>query len=179
MTRRLPETLDLGDDALRLRPWSTDDVDDLTRIWQDRELQLRFDVEAPVTRDAVSAYVDGVHARWRDGLQISLAIVVEGALVGGCDLDHLDTDHPDHPDLGYWLASDARGRGHATRAARLLLDWGAAALGVTEVCIEVEPDNAASIAVAQRLGFTLRVGDQRRDGTRVLVVYEVTMTRGS
>ena len=169
MTRRLPETLDLGDDALRLRPWSTDDVDDLTRIWQDRELQLRFDVEAPVTRDAVSAYVDGVHARWRDGLQISLAIVVEGALVGGCDLDHLDTDRPD---LGYWLAPDARGRGDATRAGKLILELAEDQLGCSSVCLEVEADNARSIAVAERLGFTRARGAERVHDGRPLLVYE-------
>lgn len=155
-----------------LRRWRPTDVDALTSIWQDDELQRRFGVEPPVTTESTAAYIDGVAARWRDGLQLSLAVTVDEALAGGCDLDHLDTNQPD---LGYWLASDARGRGYAMRATRLLLDWAAATLGMTEACIEVEPDNAPSIAVAERLGFTPRLGVQRRDGTRVLVVYGVTI----
>jgi RimJ/RimL family protein N-acetyltransferase len=174
VTRRLPDTLELGDDALRLRPWSADDVDDLTRIWQDRELQLRFDVDSPVTRGAVSAYVDGVRARWQDGLQVSLAVVVDGALVGGCDLDHLDTDRPD---LGYWLAPDARGHGDATRAGALLLAWAEHQLGCSRVCLEVEADNAPSIAVAARLGFVRAHGVERTVDDRRLRVYQLTISR--
>jgi RimJ/RimL family protein N-acetyltransferase len=165
-----PEDLELTDGVLILRRWSAADIDDLTTIWQDDELQRRFGVEPPVTTGSITAYIEGVAARWRDGVQVSLAVTVDGTLVGGCDLDHLDTEQPD---LGYWLASDARGRGHATRAARLLLDWAAAGLGVTEVRIEVEPDNRASIAVGERLGFTPRA-TRRHDGTRVFVVYGLT-----
>jgi RimJ/RimL family protein N-acetyltransferase len=170
----LPANLELTDGVIRLRPWSTDVVDDLTRIWQDRELQQRFDVEAPVTREAVSAYVDGVRARWRDDVQISLAIVAGRALVGGCDLDHLDTDRPD---LGYWLAPDARGQGYATRAGALLLAWAEAQLGCSTVCLEVEADNAPSIAVAERLGFVRAHGVERTVDDRRLRVYQLSISR--
>jgi RimJ/RimL family protein N-acetyltransferase len=119
----------------------------------------------------VSAYVDGVRARWRDGLQVSLAVVVDGALVGGCDLDHLDAERPD---LGYWIAAVARGHGYATRAARLLLDWASTSLDLGVVDVEVEHDNAASIAVAARLGFTRVAGAERTDGARRLAVWRWT-----
>ncbi len=38
--------------------------------------------------------------------------------------------------------------------------------------MEIEPDNHASIGVADRLGFTRMDGVERRDGDRVLSVYE-------
>jgi len=169
---RLPEELELTDGVVTLRRWSEADIDDLTTIWQDDELQRRFGVEPPVTTGSITAYIDGVVARWCDGLQVSLAVTADGALVGGCDLDRLDTARPD---LGYWTAAAARRQGHTTRAARLLLDWAAATLVVTEACLEVEPDNAASIAVAEHLGFVRAQGVERTDGARSMQVYELTI----
>jgi RimJ/RimL family protein N-acetyltransferase len=164
----LPDSLDLGDDVVRLRPWHADDVRDLTTIWQDDELQRRFGVEPPVTAESVSAYVQGVAARWRAGLQMSLAVRAGDALVGGCDLDHLDAARPD---LGYWVAAWARGQGYARRAGTVLLGWASESLDAEEVQIEVEPDNAASIAVAMRLGFAKLSDVERADGPRRLAVY--------
>lgn len=171
--RRLPDDLELSDDVVRLRRWRETDVEALTEIWQDPELQRRFGVEAPVTRDATAAYVRGLSERWRDQLQVSLAISANEALVGGCDLDHLTT----RPDLGYWLAPSARGNGYATRAATLLLAWAGTELAVADVVLEIEPDNAASIAVASRLGFTLMVDAEREDGAPRLAVYALAIIR--
>ena len=168
MRAALPPDLELTDGLVALRRWSPGDVDDLTEIWQDPELQRRFGVAPPVTGESIATYVDGVARRWRDGVQVSLAIVVDDTLVGGCDLDHLDGDQPD---LGYWLAPSARGRGFATRASTLLLDWAHAALDLDDLSVEIEPDNAASIAVAERLGFTRMSGVETADGTRRLILY--------
>jgi RimJ/RimL family protein N-acetyltransferase len=167
--RRLPGNPALTDGVVTLRRWSPDDVAALTEAWQDPELQRRFGVDPPVTTEACAAYVEGVAARWDDRRQVSLAIVAGGDLVGGCDLDHLDTEHPD---LGYWLAAGARGHGYATRGARLLLDWAGSELAITDVCIEVELDNAASIAIAARLGFAPAPGVERTDGARRFARYE-------
>jgi RimJ/RimL family protein N-acetyltransferase len=61
--------------------------------------------------------------------------------------------------LGYWIVPAARGAGLATAAARLLTQWGFDELGLEQIELLVEPGNAASIAVAERLGA-------RRDGVR-------------
>lgn len=168
---RLPDALDLGDEVVRLRPWRRDDVDELTAIWQDAELRRRFGVDEPVTTESIRAYVEGVNARWRDGAQLSLAVLADATLVGGCDLDHLDAEPPDLPDLGYWIAAPARGNGYAMRAAQLLLECAALDLDLAEISLEVEPDNRASIAVAERLGFTRLAGVERSEGARRLAVY--------
>ena len=165
----LPEHLELADDTVTLRPWTLDDVPTLTAIWQDEELQRRFAVPPPVTHASTKGYVRGVTGAWRDGVQLSLAIEADGAVVGGCDIDELPGDTPQ---LGYWLAAESRGHGYATRAASLLAAWAHDALGVRRLEMEIEPDNHASIAVAGRLGFTRMGGVERRDGDRLLAVYE-------
>lgn len=54
---------------------------------------------------------------------------------------------------GYWLAANARGRGVATRALRLLCSYAFAELGVARIELWIEPENTASQAVAERVGF--------------------------
>ena len=55
-------------------------------------------------------------------------------------------------ELGYHVLVPWRGRGLATEGAQGLCDW-ALGKGVHQVCAHVEPANAASIAVLERLGF--------------------------
>ncbi len=172
MTQRiLPDDLRLADDLVTLRRWTPADVPVLTEIWQDAELQRRFAVTPPVTDASTTGYVAGVTGAWRDGVQLSLAIEADGAVVGGTDLDELDGDVPQ---VGYWLAATARGNGYATRAAALLVAWAHDVFAEPRMEMEIEPDNAASIRVADRLGFTRVEGVQRRDGDRVLEVYALS-----
>ena len=56
--------------------------------------------------------------------------------------------------IGYWLAADSTGRGFATAAALALIGV-AGTFDATEVWAGIRPSNAASIAVVQRLGFSL------------------------
>jgi len=68
-------------------------------------------------------------------------------------------------EIGYGLVPDARGRGVATEAARALLAL-TDAVGV-RVRASVQPDNAASIRVLAKCGFTeLRGGNE--DGELVM-----------
>ena len=56
-------------------------------------------------------------------------------------------------DVGYWLASWARGRGVATRALRLLCAWAFDSLDLARIQLHTLPDNDASQRVAERAGF--------------------------
>lgn len=56
------------------------------------------------------------------------------------------------PEVGWALLRSAWGKGYATEAAAAAIDWAFDTLGWTEVIHCIEPKNAASIAVAQRLG---------------------------
>ena len=69
-------------------------------------------------------------------------------------------DWPEH-ELGYALARPFWGKGHATEAARAALAWAHRELGPPSLVSYIDPDNAASIRVAERLGA-------RRDGTIAL-----------
>ncbi|MBV9353989.1 MAG: GNAT family N-acetyltransferase, partial [Chloroflexi bacterium] len=57
-------------------------------------------------------------------------------------------------EVGYFLAREARGQGHAVRAVRLVCAWGFDALGLERIDLLVATGNAPSQRVAERAGFT-------------------------
>jgi RimJ/RimL family protein N-acetyltransferase len=59
----------------------------------------------------------------------------------------------DNVQLGYWVKREARGRGIATRALRLLSEWAFAELGAYRLQLLAEPGNVASQRVAEKAGF--------------------------
>jgi RimJ/RimL family protein N-acetyltransferase len=123
----------LHDGVVALRPWHDDDVP-LMDEWGD------------------AGWLE--QAR-REGRTLPLAIVDagSGALLGSCDLRRPEPDDPERSEIGYLLLPEARGRGAATRAMRLLVAWAFRELGMRRVQALVHPDNAASAAVLERLGF--------------------------
>jgi RimJ/RimL family protein N-acetyltransferase len=78
-------------------------------------------------------------------------------------------------ELGYWLVPEARGRGLALAAVRLMIDSVVPALGLRSVVLDIEDDNVPSIRLAERLGAErrspTRVKVDRTGTPRTLVVY--------
>lgn len=66
-------------------------------------------------------------------------------------------------ELGWMLYPDHEGQGLATEAATTLRDWAFGTLPLNSLVSYVDPANAASAALAQRLGATLDSGAARRD----------------
>jgi RimJ/RimL family protein N-acetyltransferase len=57
------------------------------------------------------------------------------------------------PELGWALASSAHGKGYATEAVRAAVAWGDSRFGATRTVCMIDPENLASIRVAQKCGF--------------------------
>ncbi len=81
---------------------------------------------------------------------MSLGIELAGELVGV--VFHIRPDMVNKQvEVGYWLATWARGRGAVTRAVRAVCDFTFRELGFNRINVRVAPGNAASLAVAERL----------------------------
>jgi RimJ/RimL family protein N-acetyltransferase len=74
-----------------------------------------------------------------------------GAFLGRSGLRHWP--ELDEVEVGWSLMAAARGRGLATEAGRFWLDWGFRELDDPYFTANIDPDNTASIAVAERLGM--------------------------
>ncbi len=76
-------------------------------------------------------------------------------------------------EIGYWIRSDATGRGIATEAASAMLALGFGPLGMHRITLRIAVGNIASERIAEKLGFTregvlrevIKVGDQWMDHT--------------
>ena len=67
-------------------------------------------------------------------------------------------------ELGWTLSRRVWGKGYATEAARLALDWGFETLAGDQIISAINPANMASIRVAERLGMR-HVRDDQLNGT--------------
>jgi RimJ/RimL family protein N-acetyltransferase len=106
------------------------------------------------TPETATAAIEAWQAQWAAGGPRRAFAVRElpgHALAGGCEL-RLEGDG--RAALSYWTFPAFRGRGFASRAVRLVTAWAFDRLEVARVELLVEPDNAASLAVARRAGFT-------------------------
>lgn len=67
------------------------------------------------------------------------------------------------PEAGWMFAGDAQGQGYATESMMAALHWADAALGSDQIVAIIDPENAASIRVAEKCGFALHEPATYRD----------------
>ena len=157
----------LHDDGLLLRERRIEDADALVAACQDPEIPRWTRVPSPYTREHALEHIATTAAEAEAGEAVGLlAFDDAGTLLGSFSIMDLHAA-PRYGEIGYWLAAAARGRGVATRAVRLLTDWGHGTLGLEQIEIIVHEDNLASHGVPVRAGYErlpglhplLRVGE--------------------
>jgi RimJ/RimL family protein N-acetyltransferase len=91
----------------------------------------------------------GVPGQW---LQILIEVRETGRVIGDLGF-RVDGEFPYTAEIGYRLGTADRGHGYATEAASGLLDYAFGVLRLHRVIAYVDCDNAASIALLERLHF--------------------------
>ncbi len=146
----------LVDGATALRPWRDSDLHAIVAACQDPEIARWTRVPWPYGESDARRYLlqrfDAIHC----GTSAPFAIVRAGAdsvLLGSISL--MAPEWSDRrAEVGYWLAREARGHGHATRAVRLICHWGFESLGLERIDLLAASANGASQRVAERARFT-------------------------
>jgi RimJ/RimL family protein N-acetyltransferase len=143
----------LRDGDLVLRPKGPDDIDAVTAACQDPEIPRWTFVPSPYTRADAEAFFARSAEEQAAGKTVHLlAVDAQDRLLGSFSLMELDLE-PGYGEIGYWVAAEARGRGIATRAVRLLADWARDQLSLTRIDVLPHKDNASSRRVAEKAGF--------------------------
>jgi [ribosomal protein S5]-alanine N-acetyltransferase len=93
-----------------------------------------------------AAYADG------SGLRLGIELRATGDLIGNASL-HRFVDGSRRCELGYALARTHWGAGYVSEALRALLGYGFSTLDLNRVEADVDPRNAASARVLEKLGF--------------------------
>jgi RimJ/RimL family protein N-acetyltransferase len=121
---------------------------------EDDELAMRFGwFPQRSTLDGVRASIARWQQEWASGgptRAFAVRLAASGELVGGCEL-RMGEDGT--ASMSYWTFAAHRRRGLATRAIRLAGGYAFGALGLSQIELEIEPDNRASRGVARRVGF--------------------------
>jgi RimJ/RimL family protein N-acetyltransferase len=146
----------LLDGPTALRAWRDTDLDGLVAACQDREISRWTRVPYPYGPSDGRAYLLQRHDSLHAGIAAPFAIVSTAdrdQLLGSISLMRFSWKHA-RAEVGYWLAREARGQGHATRAVRLITAWGIRSLGLERIDLLAATDNPASQRVAERCGFT-------------------------
>lgn len=85
----------------------------------------------------------------------------DGAIVGAITLSQIFYGALQSAYMGYYVGAPFAGRGLMREAVALALDHAFGPLGLHRVEANIQPGNAASLALVRRLGFT-REGSSRR-----------------
>ncbi len=137
-------------DGLVLRLPNADDLQGLAAAFAEGELSEADNI-SPFRREELAVELAGFVGT--DELaRLVVADVQSGVTFGGGTLHHLDAERG-IIEIGYWLYPRARGRGIATKVARVLAEY-AFTLGVQRVTAYVSVGNLESERVLERAGFT-------------------------
>jgi RimJ/RimL family protein N-acetyltransferase len=167
----------LVDGETALRAWRDSDLQPLVVACQDPEISRWTRVPYPYGPTDARAYLLLRHDTLHAGTAAPFAIVSAAdrdELLGSISLMRFSWQHA-RAEVGYWLAKDARGNGHVTRAVRLITEWGFRHLGLERIDLLAATGNPASQRVAERCGFTreavLRSYLPGKEGRQDMVAY--------
>jgi RimJ/RimL family protein N-acetyltransferase len=146
----------LETERLRLRPFVPADLEALHAI-HSRPDVARWLYWDPRDADAVREALEekmGCAALAADGDGLGFAVVLKASqeLIGDCSLSLTSKQHR-QGEIGYIFHPDHHGRGYATEAARVLIGLAFDEFGLHRVVGRLEPRNAGSARVLERLGM--------------------------
>ena len=142
-------------DRLILRHFDIFDGEAMDRVFTDAEVMYYGD--GVKTREWVRQWLRGWLEDYYQTWGFGMWAVVEKSgreIIGYCGLSRFaDRCGPDETEIGYRLARPHWGRGLATEAARAVRDYGFRTLRLPRLIAMIDPRNAASIRVAEKIGL--------------------------
>jgi RimJ/RimL family protein N-acetyltransferase len=141
---------------LILRPYEPGDFDALLAI-ESRADVNRYLYSEPRSPDEVRDILERKLAETAlrdegDTLAVAAVLRATGATIGGCILHWASREHG-LGEVGFVLHPDHHGHGYAAEAARPLIDFGFAVVGLHRIIGRLEARNVASARVLEKLGM--------------------------
>jgi RimJ/RimL family protein N-acetyltransferase len=142
----------LEDGVVALRPPGARDIDAVVAACQDPEIPRWTRVPSPYTREHAVEFVERSQRTWEEGTDAAFVIADASTdeLLGAIGVHRLTDEQG--PEVGYWVKREARGRGVATRALRLVTGWACREQGMS-VMLQADVRNRASRRVAEKTRF--------------------------
>lgn len=148
----MSEGFRLATPRLLLRRWTAADREPFAALNADPEVMAHFPKTLDrAASDALADYCDGCFDRFAFGLT-AVERRDDGTFLGFTGL-HRMRWYPEDVEIGWRLARSAWGQGFATEAAALWVGYARDVLRLPRLISIIHPDNAASFAVARKLGM--------------------------
>ena len=144
---KAPARTELKDGTLLLRSWRLEDVPRVTEACQDPEIpRWTAVIPEPYTEADARAWIEQTIRDWDEHREAAFAVTdaETGEVVGAIGLN-LQQHYALQASIGYWVAKEARGRGVATAALRLVAPVGA---GGSRAAASAAPDRSRQRGLA-------------------------------
>lgn len=151
----LPAFPQLRGNRLCLRGPRADDADAVFALFSDPAV-MRYWSRPPMTdHGEAEGLVAEIKETFSQRTMLNWVVTARGAdaVIGTCTLFRFEPRHR-RAEIGYALRSDHWGRGLGAEAVALALDWGFRSLGLHRIEADIDPRNAGSRRLLERLGFT-------------------------
>ncbi|MFF9352529.1 GNAT family N-acetyltransferase [Streptomyces sp. NPDC014734] len=143
----------LRTERLLLEPYSPADENFFVRLFQDIRVS-RWIGDGPHTEAEDRALFERVFSKVYAGDLFDVWVVRHGGRpIGHAEIKPSPSPDVDGHEIVYALDPDAWGNGFGTEIARTLTSYGYDVLGLSEVYATVSVENAASLALLDRIGF--------------------------
>lgn len=139
-----PDPVEIRTARLVLRSARPDDLEGLHAVLSDPRATLWWSTPPHETLEQTAAWLNGMIANGPD--HPDFVIELDGRVIGKAGFWRL-------PDVGYILHPDVWGRGLAAEALDAAIDHVFRTRDIETLTADVDPDNAASIRLLERLGF--------------------------
>jgi RimJ/RimL family protein N-acetyltransferase len=146
-----PPAVPLTDGTVSLRYRQASDLDAICAASHDPETR-RWLVDPPMDAEARAASMARVAEAFRTGHSAPF-VIADSATDQPIGLINVQFRDDHVATIAYSAFSGHRGQGVAPRAVRLAVDWAFSDLGVSEILLEIDPENLASVRVAQKCGL--------------------------
>ncbi|MBR7835644.1 GNAT family N-acetyltransferase [Actinospica durhamensis] len=166
------QTIVLETPRLRLRPLTSNPADVAEFVRMHADPRVNTFVGAYTEQQAVDRLriVEQQWAQRGHGL-FAVESREDGRFLGRSGLQYWE--QWDEVEAAWTYRFEAHGHGYATEAAEAFLAWGWRTLGIDRITSLIDPRNAASARVAERLGFRAGALEQRFEPARDMIVYEL------
>ncbi len=146
--------LGLDDGAVTVRLIAQADLPEIVVACNDEAIARYTTVPSPYQPEHAQTWLARASVGISSGTDLAAVVVDsrEGGLLGSVGLHGIDRISG-RCTAGYWVAEQARGRGVASRALRLISAYAFDELGMRRIELTIEPANQDSRAVAERCGF--------------------------
>ncbi|MEV8036173.1 GNAT family N-acetyltransferase [Streptomyces sp. NPDC086182] len=147
-----PERIELSGEGLVLRDWTEADLTAMPDLFDHPDIAYWTPLVSPFDEAAARARLERDRQMRAQGTVMLLAITVDGGAPLG---EVMLRRAPEGTELGYAVGPAHRGQGLAARAVRVMANYAFEQLGASQVILELEAENAASVGVATKAGFGL------------------------